>query len=69
MFLDQRGRRDLTKHLMDWPGALLIATHELDWVRMLCPRSLLLDSGRLVVDRPTDEVFGNQQLLQDHGLA
>lgn len=67
-FLDPRGRRGLLALLRTLPGAKLIATHDLDFVLELCSRVLLLDSGRLIADGSIEEIFGDAELLERHGL-
>jgi cobalt/nickel transport system ATP-binding protein len=68
MFLDHRGRRELTERLKNWRGTMIIASHDLDWVIDLCPRTLLLDAGKLMADGPTIELLRDEKLLSDHGL-
>ena len=68
MFLDHRGQRELSDRLKQWPGTMLIASHDLDWVVKLCPRTILLDAGQLVADVSTDELLQNPLLLESHGL-
>ena len=34
----------------------------------VCPRTLLLDAGRVVADGPSREVLGDLALLEGHGL-
>jgi cobalt/nickel transport system ATP-binding protein len=68
MFLDPRGRRDLIRTVCDLPGTLLIATHDLDFVLDCCPRTLVLDAGRLAADGPTAELLSKSELMESHGL-
>ncbi|WP_149114470.1 energy-coupling factor ABC transporter ATP-binding protein [Limnoglobus roseus] len=68
MFLDPRGRRELIYLVRDLPGTKLIATHDLGLVLETCPRVLLLDGGKLVADGPTEQVLGNEMLMETHGL-
>ncbi|GIW84554.1 MAG: putative ABC transporter ATP-binding protein [Gemmataceae bacterium] len=67
-FLDPRGRRELLALLRTLPGAKLIATHDLDFVLELCSRVLLLDGGRLIADGSIEDIFGDAELLERHGL-
>ncbi len=67
--LDLRSRRRLQAVLADRDEAMLIATHDLDMVRALCPRLIILDEGRLVADGPTDTLLTDTALLAKHGLA
>ncbi len=68
MFLDHRGRRELTQRLQNWEGSMIIATHDLEWVIDLCPRSLILDRGKLVADGSTAQLLSDLALLEQHGL-
>ena len=65
-FLDPRGRRELIALLRELPGTKLIATHDLELARELCPRSLVLADGQLVADRPTAELLAGP--LDEFGL-
>lgn len=66
--LDPRGKRAVLKLLGELGKTLLIATHDLDLAAQLCPRSLLLDRGRLYADRPTSALLSDTALLDAHGL-
>lgn len=68
MFLDPRGRRELIRTVCDLPGTLLIATHDLDFVLDCCPRTIVLDAGRVAADGPTAELLANPDLMDTHGL-
>jgi energy-coupling factor transporter ATP-binding protein EcfA2 len=56
------------KLLRERPEALVVATHDLEVVRAVCPRTLLLDGGHLVADGPTGEVLEDADLLARHGI-
>lgn len=66
--LDPRGRRELKRLLAEVPGTKVIASHDLEFVVELCPRSIVLDRGRVVADGPTVELLGNEELMLAHGL-
>lgn len=66
--LDPRGRRLLIGLLKEFTHTKLIATHDLDLVRRLCTRTLVLQQGRLRADGPTDEIFADQSLMEECGL-
>ena len=55
--LDLAGRRGLIDILKGFSHTCLIATHDLDMARELCPRSLLLSGGRIIADGPTEEII------------
>lgn len=67
--LDPRGKGELVRLLQQLPMAKIVATHDLDTVRHLCPRTLVLDGGQLVADDTTARILGNTELLQAHSLT
>lgn len=66
--LDPRGRREFKALLRGIGATKVIATHDLELVVELCPRSVVLDGGRVVADGPTLELLGNEALMLEHGL-
>jgi cobalt/nickel transport system ATP-binding protein len=61
--LDPRSRRHLLRLLQVFEHTKLIATHDLDLVLDLCPRTLVIHEGRIMADGPTREIFMNDALL------
>lgn len=61
--LDPRARRHCMSTLDALPHTCLIATHDLELARSLCPRTVALFAGRIVADGPTTEIFANTALL------
>ncbi len=51
--LDPAARRELAEILTGLPTTLLMVTHDLPYALQLCPRSVLIDDGRVVADGPT----------------
>jgi cobalt/nickel transport system ATP-binding protein len=66
--LDPRGRRELMLLLTRLPVAQLIATHDLEFVVEICPRTIVLDGGQIVADGPTLQLLDNEPLMLAHGL-
>ncbi|MDR2714776.1 MAG: energy-coupling factor ABC transporter ATP-binding protein [Coriobacteriales bacterium] len=66
--LDPRGRRQMMELLSNIKHSILLATHDLDMVWELCPRSIIIDEGRIVADGPTRELLKDKELLEAHGL-
>ncbi len=66
--LDPRCRRQLLGLLQTLNCAQLVATHDLELLLELCPRTILLDAGRVCADGPTHELLSDAELLAAHGL-
>ena len=61
--LDPLARQQLLALLRSFPHTTLIATHDLELVRELCPRVLVLHRGTLVADGPADRLLADRDLL------
>jgi cobalt/nickel transport system ATP-binding protein len=66
--LDPKTRRQLIQRLRTFDHTLILATHDLDLVLDLCPRTLVLKEGRLAADGPTGEIMQNEALLASCNL-
>jgi len=66
--LDPRARNDLIWLLEELEQTMVIATHDLDFARQTCARTVVMDRGRIVADGPTDQILNDQELLIMHGL-
>ncbi len=66
--LDPRGRRRFIHLIATLPATKLIATHDLEMVLEICPRTILLDGGQVVADGPSCEILGDAELVESHGL-
>jgi cobalt/nickel transport system ATP-binding protein len=66
--LDPRGRRELMLLLTRLPVAQLIATHDLEFVVEICPRTIVLDGGQIIADGPTLQLLDDEPLMLAHGL-
>jgi cobalt/nickel transport system ATP-binding protein len=66
--LDPRARRSLINLLRELPLTMLASTHDMQLVRDLFPRMVILDEGRVVADGPTEELMADSPLLEAHGL-
>ena len=67
--LDPRGKWALIDFLKELKITKLVASHDLDLVKLLCNRTIILDGGKVVADGTTQEVLGDEKLLGDHGLT
>ena len=66
--LDPRSRRSLIQLLERLPQTMLVASHDMRLVRDLCPRTVIMDEGRIVADGPTGRLLADAELLVRHGL-
>jgi energy-coupling factor transporter ATP-binding protein EcfA2 len=66
--LDPRTRRRLIGLLEDLPQTMLVATHDINMVAEILPRTIILDEGKMVADGPTDELLRDTALMAAHGL-
>jgi len=66
--LDPRARRNLIELLHSLPQTMLVASHDMRLVWDLCPRTVILDSGRLMADGSTLDLLKDERLMDLHGL-
>lgn len=67
--LDPRGKWSLIELLQSLPMTKVIATHDLELVKMLCQRTVVMDEGVIVADGDTATILSDISLLRAHGLA
>lgn len=66
--LDPASRRELADILTGLDVTVLMVTHDLPYALQLCPRSVLLDDGRVVADGPTRDLLADRRLMSAHRL-
>jgi cobalt/nickel transport system ATP-binding protein len=66
--LDPASRRELADILTALDVTVLMVTHDLPYALQLCPRSVLLDAGRVVADGPTRDLLADTELMAAHRL-
>jgi len=67
--LDPRSKWSLIGLLKRLPMTKIVAAHDLELVRALCPRTVVLDHGQVIADGATSDIMSNTALLAAHGLA
>lgn len=66
--LDIRARRRLIQFLQNSEETLLVSSHDLELVREVCDRIIVLDEGRIITEGKTDDIMSNEELMETHGL-
>lgn len=66
--LDPATRRELIELLKTLEVTQLVVTHDLLLAYELCPRSIIMDDGRVVATGPTKDLLADSELLQRHRL-
>jgi cobalt/nickel transport system ATP-binding protein len=66
--LDPVARREFADIVLSLGLTTLIVTHDLLYALQLCPRSVIMDGGRIVADGPTEQILGDAELLAAHRL-
>ncbi len=66
--LDPRARRELAEIVLSLPVTVVLVTHDLPYALQLCPRSIVLDDGRVAAEGPTRSILADEQLMTAHRL-
>jgi cobalt/nickel transport system ATP-binding protein len=66
--LDPAGRRELADILLSLDTTLLMSTHDLPYALQLCPRSIVLNEGRVVAEGETRDVLADEDLMARNRL-
>ncbi|MBC8274896.1 MAG: ABC transporter ATP-binding protein [Chloroflexi bacterium] len=67
--LDPRSKWSLIELLKQLPMTKIIATHDLELVRALCGRIVVMDEGKIVADGDKGDILDDIRLLKTYGLA
>lgn len=66
--LDPKSRRRLINLLKSFTHTKIIASHDLDMVLELCPRTIVLRDGKVAADGPTAKILTDGILMKECGL-
>ncbi len=67
--LDPASRNELIELVHGLTQTRIISSHDMDLVRVLCSRVVVMDGGRIFADGPTEAILGDSALLKAHRLA
>jgi len=66
--LDPRSRRQLINWLKTFQHTKIIATHDLDLIKDVCGRTIIISKGKVAFDGPTHKAFSDERLLEENHL-
>ncbi|MCF6155606.1 MAG: ABC transporter ATP-binding protein [Candidatus Brocadia sp.] len=66
--LDHRNRRRLITYLKGLSIAVMVASHDLYLISEVTQRCVLMNKGRIVADRTTDELVRDEDTLKQYGM-
>jgi len=67
--LDPAWRKKLAEILLNLPiKVILIASHDLNWVKKTTQRALILDQGQIQLDQSIISLFQQESVLESYGL-
>ena len=67
--LDPRGRRGLAALLRHLAATIIVASHDLAFIRQVCSRVVVLDGGAVAASGGADAILEDEALLGRHGLV
>ena len=66
--LDPKSRRRFICLAAEFSHTRIIATHDLDMVMDLCPRTIILQGGRIAHDGPTATLLADERIMAENDL-
>ncbi|MBF2056983.1 MAG: ABC transporter ATP-binding protein [Cyanobacterium sp. T60_A2020_053] len=66
--LDLKARRRLINFLQSSLETLMISSHDLEMIREVCNRVILLNNGQIIADGYPDEIMSNEELMAENCL-
>jgi cobalt/nickel transport system ATP-binding protein len=66
--LDPLARREFADIVLSLGLTTVMVTHDLLYALQLCPRSVIMNDGRIVADGPTRDILADQELLAANRL-
>jgi energy-coupling factor transporter ATP-binding protein EcfA2 len=66
--LDPGSRRRLIDLIDSLSATLIVGTHDLEMVLKLCPRTIVMDRGKIRADGETRRLLADAGLMEKHGL-
>jgi cobalt/nickel transport system ATP-binding protein len=67
--LDPMARREFAEVVLELELTTVLVTHDLPYALELCPRSVIVNGGRVVADGATGELLADRELLEANRLA
>ena len=67
--LDPHSRRLMMEQLRRFRHTCIVTTHDIDMVKELCARTIVMAEGRIIADGATEDVFRDEEVLCQGGLV
>ena len=67
--LDPHSRRLMMEQLRRFKHTCIVTTHDIDMVKELCARTIVMAEGRIIADGATEDVFRDEEVLCQGGLV
>lgn len=67
--LDPHSRRLMMEQLRRFKQTCIVTTHDIDMVKELCARTIVMAEGRIIADGATEDVFRDEEVLCQGGLV
>lgn len=67
--LDPKARRELIELLDEYHQTMIIASHDLDLIKQLTERTIVLAGGKVKADGVTRKILSDQDILNENGLV
>lgn len=66
--LDWKARKRVVNAIKEFDHTCVVATHDLSLIKEVCPRTIMIDDGKVVADGLTEHIFTDPALLEILGL-
>ena len=59
----------MMEQLRRFKHTCIVTTHDIDMVKELCARTIVMAEGRIIADGATEDVFRDEEVLCQGGLV
>jgi cobalt/nickel transport system ATP-binding protein len=66
--LDPGSRREFAELIREFPATKIIVCHDMDLVKEVCEKTMVINDGKIVAIGETEELLGNTKLMRSNRL-